>query len=155
MLARANWMLRWFGWFKVPLIGYCRPRLTRLDASGVTMTIPLRRRTRNHLGSMYFGALAVGADVAGGFLAIYLADQRRLKVSLAFKAVNGQFLKRPERDVVFTCNDGPAIAGMLDQAQANGERVNMPVEIVATCPSQFGEEAVARFELVLSLKVVS
>ncbi|MBQ1783300.1 MAG: DUF4442 domain-containing protein [Gammaproteobacteria bacterium] len=154
MLAHANRMLWWFGWLKVPMIGYCRPRLTRLDASGVTMIIPLRRRTRNHLGSMYFGALAVGADVAGGFLAFFLAEQRKLKMSLAFKAVSGEFFKRPERDVEFRCDDGPLISTMLEQAQASGERINQPVAITARCPAQFGDEAVARFELVLSIKVV-
>ena len=62
---------------------------------------------------MYFGVLAVGADLAGGALAVYLADKRKLKTSLAFKAVSGQFLKRPEHDVVFTCNDGLAITTMI------------------------------------------
>jgi hypothetical protein len=62
---------------------------------------------------MYFGVLAVGADLAGGALAVYLADKRKLKTSLAFKAVSDQFLKRPEHDVVFTCNDGLAIATMI------------------------------------------
>ncbi len=111
MLCRANWLLRWFGLFKVPLIGYCRPRVTSIDNNSVAVTIPLRRRTCNHLGSMYFGALAVGADVAGGSLAVFLADRLKVKTSLAFKSVSGEFFKRPEHDVVFTCNDG----GLLPQ----------------------------------------
>lgn len=89
MLRRSNWMLRWFGLFKVPLIGYCRPRFLHLDAYSVTILIPLRRRTRNHLGSMYFGVLAIGADIAGGALAVYIADKRKFKISLAFKSVAG------------------------------------------------------------------
>ena len=155
MLRQANWMLRKFGWFKVPLIGYCRPRITRLDEQGVEVIIPLSRRTRNHLGSMYFGALAVGADVAGAFLALHLAQRQGEKISLAFKGVSGEFLKRPERDVCFICDDGPAIVRMLQETIQSGQRVNQPVQVRVTCPEQFGAEDVARFALVLSVKKIS
>ena len=154
MLRRASWLLRWFGAFKVPLIGYCRPRVTSLDEESVSITIPLRRRTRNHLGSMYFGALAVGADVAGGSLAVFLADKRKLKISVAFKTVSGEFFKRPQHDVVFTCNDGRTISAMITEAKESGERINRPIQVSAHCPAQFGDEVVALFKLVLSLKMV-
>lgn len=155
MLRKANWLLRWFGLFKVPLIGYCQPRVTSIDEDSIAITIPLRRRTRNHLGSMYFGAMAVGADLAGGSLAVFLAKKRKLKISLAFKAVSGQFYQRPERDVVFTCNDGRAIGALITEAEAKGERINQPVHILAYCPDQFGNEVVASFELMLSVKVLT
>ncbi len=46
---------------------------------------------------MYFEiVLAVGADVAGGFLAMSKSQQQGEKISLAFKEVTGNFLKRPE-----------------------------------------------------------
>jgi len=144
-----------FGLFKVPLIGYCRPRVTHFNEDSVTVTIRLRRRTRNHLGSMYFGALAVGADLAGGALAVYHAEKMKLKISLAFKAVSGEFHKRPEHDVEFTCNDGQAIAAMIAEAQTQKERINMPVKVLAFCPTQFGHEAVASYELLLSIKVIA
>jgi hypothetical protein len=154
VLRRANWLLRWFGLFKVPVIGYCRPQVMHLDERTVSIKIPLQRRTRNHLGSMYFGVLAVGADLAGGALAVFLTDKRKLKTSIAFKAVSGQFFKRPEHDVVFTCNDGRAIATMIAEAEASGERINRSINVVANCPVQFGDEVVASFELILSLKVL-
>jgi hypothetical protein len=154
MLLKANWLLRLFGLFKVPLIGYCRPRVTSIDEDSVAITIPLRRRTRNHLGSMYFGALAVGADLAGGSLAVFLAEQRKLKISLAFKSVSGEFYKRPEHDVVFTCNDGRAIAAMIAEAEASSERINRSVHVNAHCPAQIADEVVASFELMLSIKVL-
>lgn len=107
-VRKANLMLSLFGMFKVPLIWYCRPKILEMDEQKVIVKIPLKRRTKNHLNSMYFGTLAVGADVAGGFLAIAKAEQYGKKVSLAFKAVEGQFLKRPEADVIFSCTDGKA-----------------------------------------------
>lgn len=152
-LRRANTMLSLFGFFKVPLIWLCRPKIVQIDEQAVVIKMPLKRRTKNHLNSMYFGALAVGADIAGGFLAMSKAEQRGRNVSLAFKAVRGEFLKRPEADVFFRCEDGLVIDEMLDETLETGERVNKPVTIVATCPSLHGDEPMAIFTLTLSLKV--
>lgn len=153
-LRKLNWMLKLFGFFKVPLISYTNPKIVAIDDQYVQVKIKLKRRTKNHLGSMYFGALAIGADVAGGFLAVKLAEEQGLKISLAFKSVKGNFLKRPERDVLFTCRDGDLIQKMLAQSKQDGERKNQPVRITATCPSQFGDEPVAEFDLELSVKVL-
>lgn len=154
-LQKANFYLNMFGFFKVPLIWLCRPKLLALDDSHVEVKIPLKRRTKNHLNSMYFGVLAVGADVAGGFLAMSKSQQQGEKISLAFKEVSGQFLKRPEGDVHFICRDGGLINDMLAETMKTGERVNQPVTIIATCPSLHGDEPMAEFILTLSIKKVS
>ncbi|PXA74151.1 DUF4442 domain-containing protein [Vibrio sp. 11986-1-5] len=153
-LTKANFYLNYFGIFKVPLIWYCRPKILLLNDQAVEVRIPLKRRNKNHLNSMYFGVLAVGADVAGGFMAMHKAQQRGEVISLAFKAVKAEFLKRPEGDVHFHCVDGAAIDAMLDETMATGQRVNREVKIVATCPSQHGNEPMAEFWLTLSVKAV-
>lgn len=151
-IAKANMYLKWFGFFKVPFIWLCRPKILKLDDKSVEIKIPLKRKTKNHLNSMYFGVLAVGADVAGGFMAMSKAQQRGEHVSLAFKEVEGKFLKRPEDDVHFVCNDGELIDEMLDETFRTGERVNKAVKITAICPSLHGDEPMAEFLLTLSLK---
>ena len=153
-LTKANLYLNLFSISKVPLIWFCRPKIIAMSADRVQVKIPLRRRTKNHLNSMYFGVLAVGADVAGGFLAMSKAKASGQKISLAFKQVEGRFLKRPESDVIFTCAEGSLIDEMLTEAVRSGERINRSVRIVATCPSINGDEAMAEFDLMLSIKVV-
>ncbi|KOO14366.1 hypothetical protein AKJ18_13745 [Vibrio xuii] len=151
-LTKANLYLNYFGFFKVPFIWLARPKILQLDDERVEVKIPIRRRTKNHLNSMYFGVLAVGADVAGGFMAMSKAQDSGRKVSLAFKAVEGQFLKRPEADVHFICEDGKQIDQMLKRTFDTGERVNEAVKITAICPSLHGDEPMAEFYLTLSLK---
>ena len=68
--VKTNRLIRQFGIFKVPLIWYCRPKVIEHTDEKIEIKIALKRRTRNHLGSMYFGVLAVGADITGGFLAM-------------------------------------------------------------------------------------
>src|SRR5437016_1724578 len=103
LFTRFKFFLWYFGHFKVAMIGYLRPRLIKLTDSDIVICLPLRRRSRNHLNSMYFGALAVGADLAGGLHGFYHADLAKLKVSLVFKSFQAQFLRRPESDVYFVC----------------------------------------------------
>ncbi|WP_428772530.1 DUF4442 domain-containing protein [Vibrio sp.] len=153
-ISKANLYLTQFGFFKVPLIWLCRPKILRFDDTTVEVKLPFKRRTRNHLNSMYFGAMMIGAEVAGGFLAISKSTQQGRKVSLAFKAVSAEFLKRPEADVHFTCHDGEKIERMLQESATSGKRINEPVTIVATCPSLHGDEPMATFELTLSLKML-
>ncbi|WGW01792.1 DUF4442 domain-containing protein [Vibrio sp. YMD68] len=151
-IQKANIYLSLFGFFKVPFIWLSRPKILKLDDDCVEVKIPTKRRSKNHLNSMYFGVLCVGADVAGGFMAMSKAQARGEKVSLAFKSVKGEFLKRPEADVHFYCDDGELIDKMLDETISSGERVNQEVKITATCPTLHGDEPMAIFYLTLSLK---
>ena len=96
-------MIRLFGISKVPLIWYCRPKVIKHTQKEIEVKIPLKYRTKNHLGSMYFGVLAVGADITGGFLAMDSIIKSSRKVALIFKDFKADFLKRPEGDVHFFC----------------------------------------------------
>lgn len=68
-----------------------------------------------------------------------------------FKDLSADFHRRAEGDVHFSCDDGRAIADLVSRAAASGERVEMPVTVVATVPS-LDPEPVASFRLTLSLK---
>lgn len=150
-LSKYNRELFLFGLFKVPMIFYCRPKIVALDNDKVEIKIRLRRRTRNHLKSMYFGVLAVGADVAGGFIAYDQIKKSGKRVDLVFKDFKADFLKRPEAAVHFLCEDGAMIKGMIEETISSKERVSKEVTIKAFCPT-ISEEVVAEFSLGLSLK---
>lgn len=141
-----------FGLLKVPMILFISPQIIELTDKRCVVRVPLSRRTKNHLNSMYFGALSAGADVAGGLIAMQQIEASGQKIALIFKEFQANFLKRAEADVFFTCEDGPGIVELVKKAVETGERHEMPVNIVATTPSKFGDEPVAKFVLLLSLK---
>ncbi len=149
-LRKMRWLLFLMGLVKIPLIGFVRPKLLAIDGQSVRVRIKLRRRTRNHLGSMYFGALAVGADVAGGIHAFYFAKMAGSKVSFAFKSMQAEFIQRAESHTVFESQDGPIVKAAIAESRSTGERVNKPVKVSAL--NRAGEE-VAVFTLVISVKV--
>ena len=134
------------------LIWVASPTIVEVSDRRCVVRIPLSWRTKNHLGSMYFGALCIGADVAGGLIAFHLMQQQKVRLSFVFKDVKASFLKRPEADVMFTCEDGEAIQETVRRAIESGERQESTVRVVATCPKKLGDEPVATFELTLSLK---
>lgn len=152
MLLKPTLVVRALGAAKIPLIFYVAPRVLELDENGCAIKIPLGYRTRNHLGSMYFGALCVGADLAGGVNAAWKSYTDHKRVQLVFKDFSAKFLKRPDGDVVFRCIQGREINEAVARADSTGERVTIPVKITATVPDKYGDEPVCDFTLGLSLK---
>lgn len=138
------------GLVKIPLISFVRPKLISLSEEKAEVKIRLRRRTKNHLNSMYFGVLAVGADVAAGLFAFYHVDKIGKKVSFAFKSMETEFLKRAESDVIFICNDGNLIKQAIIDSDQNQERLNQIVEVIAFNKEN---ERVAVFKMEVSVKV--
>ena len=141
------WALR-----NVFLLYFTKPSVLEVNERRCEVRIPLNWRTSNHLKSMYFGALCIGADIAGGLIAFHLMRQLKAQVSFVFKDVKAEFLKRPEADVHFTCEDGPVIQELMRRTIESGERQEAIVHVVATVPKKLGDEPVAKFELTLSLK---
>jgi acyl-coenzyme A thioesterase PaaI-like protein len=148
---RDTFLLRAFG-VKIPLLLFATPSVVELTDDRCEIKIPLNRRTKNHLGSMYFGALSIGADCAGGMIAFRMIEKSGVGVSLIFKDFQAEFLKRAEGDVHFSCENGKEISELVERTIETGERQNLSVQVTATVPSKVGIEPVARFVLTLSLK---
>jgi acyl-coenzyme A thioesterase PaaI-like protein len=151
MLLKETAAVRLLG-LKIPALLFLGPRVERLDEKGCAVKIPLGWRSRNHVGSMYIGALCAGADLAGGLPAARLIWDKHRQVSLVFADLKAEFLKRADGDTLFTSDDGYAVAAAVRQADSTGQRVTLPVSVVATVPDRYGDEPVARFTLGLSLK---
>ncbi len=149
---KYNLVLRFIAARDIPLIGTAGVRIVDLDETRCIICVPMKRRNKNHLGSMYFGALAIGADAAGGLVAVMENRRHGNALNFVFKDFHADFLKRPEGDTHFTCNDLAAVRTAFDEAIRTGERVNAPMRVTATTPSKFGDEPVAEFQLTLSAK---
>jgi acyl-coenzyme A thioesterase PaaI-like protein len=151
LLKRTDLLIRMFGFKQIPLIYYTGLSIVEFNENLCVAKIPLNWRTKNHLGSMYFGAPAIGADVAGGLAAFtYLLNSRK-NISVVFKDVKGEFLKRPDADVHFSCNQVSQVNEMMVRTLSSGKREEITVDVIATVPS-VATDAVAKFQLTLSAK---
>tara|TARA_Y100000590_G_C15645040_1_gene986495 strand:- start:486 stop:893 length:408 start_codon:yes stop_codon:yes gene_type:complete len=135
------------------MILYCRPKVISINNSYVELKIPLRRRTKNHLNSLYFGVFAVGSDLTAGALAMRSIKKSNQKISLVFKDFHANFKMRAEGDVHFYCNEGEKIDTLVKKTVSSGSRENETINIFAKVPS-VSNEIVAEFTETLSLKVL-
>jgi acyl-coenzyme A thioesterase PaaI-like protein len=148
---KSTFFVKYFGFTKVPLIFYVNPSVVKLDEKICVIKIPLNRRTKNHLNSMYFGVLATGADLAGGLVAMNEIVSSKKNISLSFKDFHADFLKRAEGDVHFVCTQVEELKKFVQIVSESDERHNFKVQIDAYVPKK-GSELVATFTLTLSLK---
>jgi len=149
-LRKMQWNIWLFGLVKIPMIAYCRPKVITWNEETVVVRIRRSRRTNNHLKSMYFGALMVGADLAAGMHAFAFTVSAKKKISLAFKSCSAQFIKRPETDVFFEANAGHIVRNMIAESENKKERINGIIPVIIKDTN--GEE-VAKVDMELSLKV--
>ena len=149
-MLKATAKINLFGLAKIPLILFCSPRVIRQDDQICEVKIPLNYRTRNHLKSMYFGTLAIGADLSAGMVAMFEIEKSKKNVSLVFKDIQGNFLKRATEDVIFRCEEVPKVRELVEKTIQSGEREEAPIKINAIMAQS--EELAAEFTLTLSLK---
>ena len=151
-LLRETLALRLWSFSKIRLISYVRTRVVDVTDERCEICVPLSWRTRNHLRSMYFGALCIGADAAAALIGLRASRKAGGRVAVIFKDMQAEFVKRAEADVHFACEQGREISELIAKADATGERQNLPVHVVATVPKLLAAEPVARFTLTLSVK---
>jgi len=134
------------------MISWLRPKVIQLDDDKVEIALPLSRGSKNHLNSMYFGALAAGADLAAGVAAVREIEKSSEKFSFAFKSLQADFLKRAESQTHFICETPSLVKKLVAKAEKTGNREETKIEVKAYTPENFGDDPVAKFLLVLSIK---
>ena len=146
-----NSVLAW-GWavWNVPLLAIVRPWVKELTPNQVQVLIKLRKLTKNHVGSMYMGALVQGADLAGALMLRAQEGPEPQNVTLIFKDIRGDFLKRAEGDTLFICKEGELIRHLLAEVARTRKRVGATLNIEAFC-LEIDDQPVAKFQLTISL----
>ena len=153
LAMKTTALLRVFGLLKVPMMFYVRPRVVEINEERLVLTIPLTRRTKNHLNAMYFGALCIGAEASVALLAVHHMQKQGIRsINFLFKDMQANFLKRAEGNVHFVCESGEQLRERISEAKKTGERLNIPISTKAYVPSIDVNNPVAEFTLTFSMK---
>ena len=132
------------------MIAYCRPKIIHLNQEKAEIKIPLRRKTKNHFHTMYFGALCVGADFTAGLLVMEVLRKKKSSARLIFKDFNADFLKRADSDVIFVCDDKNIVESSVLKNLKSTKRVNFKLKVKAFSDKSL--DPVADFILTTSIK---
>lgn len=131
--AAANALLNRVIPLMIPLAGGLEVRVREVDDSRCVLTMPLKRRTRNHVGSMYFGAQMTLADLAAGVLLFRLFPPG--PYGGLIKRVEADFLAQAKGTVRCTCwlpdEDAATLEQVRGQPGAKAEAW-LPLELADT-----------------------
>jgi hypothetical protein len=145
-------ILRGYGVLLNPLVAIVSPTVVEFGEKRTVIKVPLNYLTRNHLGTMYFGAINIGAELSIAAVAFLKIKESGLPVDFIFKDFSAKYLKRAEGDVHFIFEQNNVVAEQLSVAGASDERVNRTLTAYAIVPSQNKDEVIAEFVLTLSMR---
>lgn len=142
---------------KIPLLGFMKPRVIELTAERSIVRVALNYVTRNHLGSMYFGALAMGAELSIGVKVFEKIQIHKAPVNFIFKDFDCRFHRRALTAIDFCFLNIAAVENLIEEAIQSGQRVEGRFEGFAVekgkDPSQVSqEEKIMSYGLTLSVK---
>jgi hypothetical protein len=142
--------IRTLSLFKVPLLGILRPKVLTLTTQEARVQLPHEFLTKNHVGSMYFGALAMGSELSIALRILDRMQREKAPVSFIFKDFTCEFVKRAEDDVQFITDEVEKIDSLIDQAIQSDERQNGTFKGYAV--SSRTQEKLMNYQLTISLK---
>lgn len=149
--TKLSFMIYLLTFFKIPIIAFMKPKVLELSDKRSVVQIRLKRRTKNHLGAMYFGALTVGAELTCALKAVELVFLKKKPINFVFKDFKADFLKRADGDVHFICEQTKDVENLINKALQSGDREEQLIRGKAYQVTNFNEP-IMTFELTLSLK---
>ena len=136
---------------KLPLLAFAAPQIILLSDRQSIVKVRLGWRTRNHLGVMYFGALAMGAELSIALKAVDEIAKSKKRIDFLFKDFHADFLKRADGHVHFICDEAEQVAELIQQAAHSPERFTKTFKGHAIVPSK-GPDPVMTYTLSLTVK---
>lgn len=141
-----------YGLTKIPLVLFVNPRVVEFSEKRFVVKIPLNYRTKNHLNSMYFGALGIGAELSVAAAAVLKIAESKQKIDFVFKDFSGHYLKRAAGDVHFICEEVEVVQDLIEESKNNPERLERKMKGYAVVPSVSTTDPVMTYELTLSVR---
>lgn len=151
-LLKYTFFMRAYGWLKIPLVFYIRPKVVEFSDTKFVLKVPLKRRNKNHLNSMYFGALAVGAELSVASAAVFAIAESKQRIDFVFKDFKADFKKRADGDVHFICEEIDTVKKLIRDSKGNPDRLESKMKGYAIVPKKSLTEPVMTYELTLSVK---
>ena len=137
--------------FRIPLLAFCTPSVVEISQNRTVCKVRLDWRTGNHLGVMYFGALAMGAELSVALKAIQKIEESKKRIDFIFKDFSAQFKKRGDDHVLFICDEADKVAELIEKAALSEDRCEGTYKgraVLAAKP----EVVVMEYSLTLSVK---
>lgn len=143
-------LINLFSIVKLPLLAFITPEFVEFSESKTVVRVRLGYRTRNHLKVMYFGALAMGAELSVAAAAVDAIQKSGKRIDFLFKDFESQFLKRSDGNVLFICAEADKVRELISRAADSAERLEQKFSGYAIVEGK--DEPVMTYSLTLTVK---
>jgi len=106
---------------KLPSAYFSGVRVKSIDEKKCEVTVPFKWFSQNPFRSTYFACLSMAAEMSTGALAMAHLYKRNPAVSMLVVRTEAEYFKKAADKTTFTCEDGPLIKQMIEEAVASGE----------------------------------
>jgi hypothetical protein len=151
-IVTSKFMFNLFMLRSLPMGFLAGLRVKEFTEQRCSITVPFKWLNQNPFRSTYFAVLSMAAEMSSGMIAMMHTHNAKPSISMLVTNVEGQFIKKAVGLTTFTCEDGAALLGTIEQAIITGE--GQTHICTATGRSDNGE-IVAKFIVTWSFKARS
>lgn len=139
-LRRLNspWQMRLFLLMKLPGAWFFGINVRSCAPERAVVALPYGWRSQNPFKSIYFAAQCAAGELSTGLLAM-TALQGQPPVSMLVTHVASEYYKKANQTILFTCEDGDAMAQAIQEAIDSGESRTFKATSIGRLPD--GTEA--------------
>jgi len=120
-MATSTWKMKIFMLQNLPMAFIAGLRVIQINKDSAQVSIPHKYLNKNPFKSMYFATQSMAAELATGILAMAAVKDAPLPVSMLVLQMKSSFHKKATSKIIFSCNDGQAIAHAITKAVEDGE----------------------------------
>ena len=131
-LVKHPYKFKLFMLAKLPSAFFCGVRVKDLDAQKAIVIVPYKWLSQNPFKSTYFACLAMAAEMSTGLLSLMYIHQRKPSISMLVTGLQANYFKKATGITTFICEDGEAIAAIIEAAIASGEGKSIVAKSVGT-----------------------
>lgn len=119
-LANTPWRMCLFLLWKLPAAWFMGIGVRHCDAEKCVVRLPYGWRSQNPFRSTYFAAQCAAAELSTGLLVMGNL-QGKAPVSMLVTNIEAAFFKKAAATLLFTCEEGQRVKGLIEQALQTGE----------------------------------
>lgn len=132
-LANMPLAMRFYMLVRLPMAWFAGIGVKHCDADKTVVRLPYGWRSQNPFRSTYFAAQCAAGEMSTGLMALaYL--QEKPPVSMLVTHIEADFFKKASETLLFTCEDGAALAAAIERALQTGEAQSFVATSIGRLP---------------------
>ena len=120
-LAKSNFHMKLFMLKHLPMAFLAGLKITKIDQTTASVTVPYKYLNKNPFRSVYFAVLSMAAELSTGILAMAAINDYSMPISMLVLEMKASFLKKARTKITFKCLEGNQLSATIAKSIETGE----------------------------------